>query len=173
MLRYIRFSRREVFLSRRRREYRRNRYPEEDKITFFWEGAVPAIYGGSQARGWIGAVTIDLHHSNLIWAESATYTTGHSNAGSVTHWTRPGITPASSWIPVRFVSAEPWRALQVKIIFKHVEFQTNIPVEMAKEHSNLSPETGIKFWMEDTDGRGMLLLSWWYWKVWAQRWSRA
>lgn len=51
MLRYIRFSRREVFLSRRRREYRRNRYPEEDEITFFWEGAVPAIHGGSQARG--------------------------------------------------------------------------------------------------------------------------
>ena len=30
-------------------------------------------------------------------AESATYTTAHSNAGSLTHWAGPGIEPASSW----------------------------------------------------------------------------
>ena len=36
------------------------------------------------------------------------YTTAHCNAGSLTHWARPGIEPASSWILVRFVSAEPW-----------------------------------------------------------------
>ena len=35
------------------------------------------------------------------------YTTAHGNARSLTHWMRPGIEPASSWIPVRFVSAEP------------------------------------------------------------------
>ena len=29
---------------------------------------------------------------------SVTYTTTHSNAGSLTDWTRPGIKPASSWI---------------------------------------------------------------------------
>ena len=29
---------------------------------------------------------------------SATYTTAHGNAGSSTHWARPGIEPASSWI---------------------------------------------------------------------------
>ena len=28
----------------------------------------------------------------------------HSNAGSVTHWVRPGIKPESSWFLVRFVS---------------------------------------------------------------------
>ena len=27
------------------------------------------------------------------------------------HWARPGIEPVSSWIVVRFVSAEPWREL--------------------------------------------------------------
>ena len=37
------------------------------------------------------------------------YITAHSNAGSLTHWARPGIEPASSWILVRFVSTEPWR----------------------------------------------------------------
>ena len=41
-----------------------------------------------------------------IWATSATYTTAHSNAGSLTHWARPGMEPMSSWIPV---GLEPWR----------------------------------------------------------------
>ena len=36
----------------------------------------------------------DLHH------------TAHSNAGSLAHWTRPGVEPASSWMLVRFVN--PW-----------------------------------------------------------------
>ena len=35
------------------------------------------------------------------------YTTAHGNAGSLTHRARPGIEPASLWMLVRFVSAEP------------------------------------------------------------------
>jgi len=42
-----------------------------------------------------------------IRAASATYTTAHSNARSLTHWARPGIKPTSSWIRVRFITAEP------------------------------------------------------------------
>ena len=42
-----------------------------------------------------------------IQMESVTYTTAHSNAESLTHWTRPGIEPASSWILVVFVTSEP------------------------------------------------------------------
>ena len=38
----------------------------------------------------------------------ATCTRAHSNSGSLTHWVRPEIEPASSWMLVRFVSAEPW-----------------------------------------------------------------
>jgi len=38
---------------------------------------------------------------------SATYTTANSNAGSLSHWARPGIEPASSWILVWFISAAP------------------------------------------------------------------
>ena len=34
-----------------------------------------------------------------IWAVSVTYTTAHSNTGSLTHWVRPGFEPVSSWIP--------------------------------------------------------------------------
>ena len=45
---------------------------------------------------------------------SVTYTTDHGkNARSLTHWLRPGIKPASSWILVRFVSTEPWWELLV------------------------------------------------------------
>ena len=39
-----------------------------------------------------------------IWAVPATYTTGHDNAGSLTHWARPGIKPMSSRILVRFLN---------------------------------------------------------------------
>uniref|UniRef100_A0A287B0R0 von Willebrand factor A domain-containing protein 8 n=1 Tax=Sus scrofa TaxID=9823 RepID=A0A287B0R0_PIG len=38
-------------------------------------------------------------------------TTAHSNAGSLTHWVRPGMEAVSSWMLVRFVSAEPQREL--------------------------------------------------------------
>ena len=39
-----------------------------------------------------------------IQAASATYTTGHGDAGSLTHWARPGIEPVSSWMLVGFVN---------------------------------------------------------------------
>ena len=39
-----------------------------------------------------------------IRAMSATYTTAHSNVGSLTHWARPGIEPTTSWFLVRFVN---------------------------------------------------------------------
>ena len=46
-----------------------------------------------------------------IRAASATYTTSHSNARSLTHLARPGIKPATSWFLVGFVSAVPQREL--------------------------------------------------------------
>ena len=36
----------------------------------------------------------------------------HSNARSLAHSVRPGIKPVSSWLLVRFVSAEPLQELQ-------------------------------------------------------------
>ena len=39
-----------------------------------------------------------------IRAVSATYTTAHSNAGSLTHWARPGIEPTTSWFLVGFIN---------------------------------------------------------------------
>ena len=35
------------------------------------------------------------------------YATAHSNPGSLTHSAEPGIEPTCSWMPVRFVTAEP------------------------------------------------------------------
>ena len=36
-----------------------------------------------------------------------TYITAHSNAGSATHWARPGIKPTTSWFLVWFISTAP------------------------------------------------------------------
>ena len=46
-----------------------------------------------------------------IWAVSATYARAYSNAGSLTHWARPGMEPATSWFLIRFISSAPWREL--------------------------------------------------------------
>ena len=52
--------------------------------------AAPEAYGSSQPH--------------QIWATSATYTTAHGNAGSLTHWGRPGSEPVSSWIVAGFLT---------------------------------------------------------------------
>ena len=39
-----------------------------------------------------------------IGAVSATYIKAHGNAGSLTHWARPGIKPLSSWMLVGFTN---------------------------------------------------------------------
>jgi len=62
-------------------------------------------YGSSQARGWTGAAANNLYHS-------------HSNTESLTHWARPGIEPASSWMLVGFITAEPRWELWDRSFFK-------------------------------------------------------
>ena len=81
-------------------------------LSFFaisWD--TPVAYGGSQARGLIGAVAAGLRqsHSNTRSKPYLRPTphTAHGNARSLTHWMRPGIKPEFSWILVRFVTAEP------------------------------------------------------------------
>ena len=63
--------------------------------------AAPAAYGGSQARGWIGAEATGLCQSH---SNADPYTTAHGNAGSLTHWARAGTEPATSWFLVGFVN---------------------------------------------------------------------
>ena len=55
-------------------------------------------YGSSQARDQIRAAAADLHHS-------------HGNTRSLTHWAKPGMVPKSSWILVRFITAESQQEL--------------------------------------------------------------
>ena len=94
-------------------------------LSFLSFRASPAAFGGSQARGPIGALAARLHcsHSNsgselCLWPTSqpqqrqiqvmsVTYTTAHGNARPLTHWAWPGIEPATSWLLVGFVSAAP------------------------------------------------------------------
>ena len=49
-----------------------------------------------------------------------TYTTAHSNAGSLTHWARPEMEPTTSWFLVRFVSTAPWWELPDGYILKWI-----------------------------------------------------
>ena len=53
-----------------------------------------------------------------IRAASVTYTTAQWNAGSLTHWVRPGIEPASSWMQARLVSTMPWWELPERYFSK-------------------------------------------------------
>ena len=54
-----------------------------------------------------GYTTATATQNVSFWAESATYTTAHGNARSLTHWVRPGIKPTSSCILVGFITVEP------------------------------------------------------------------
>ena len=81
-------------------------------LSFFFFRAAPAAHGGSQARGRIGAAAASLHHSHSHTGSQLRlppFGTAHGNAGSLTHWVRPGMEPASSWILVRCVTTEPWQ----------------------------------------------------------------
>ena len=65
-----------------------------------------AAYWGSQVRGSNQSPNrrpTPQPQQHGIQATSATYATAHGDAGSLTHWARPGIKPASSWTLVRFV----------------------------------------------------------------------
>ena len=46
-------------------------------------------------------------YSHSSAARSVTYATAHGNTRSLTHQLRPGIEPATSWILVSFITAEP------------------------------------------------------------------
>ena len=66
---------------------------------FFLLTAPPVADGSSWARDWIKA-TVQAYTTIIAvpdGAMAATYATAWGNAGSLTHWARPGIEPASSW----------------------------------------------------------------------------
>ena len=91
-------------------------------LSFFWGlfRASPVAYGNSQAKGRIRASAAGRHHSySNAGAMSATYTTAHGNAGSLTHRIKPGIEPTSSWILVRLIIPEPlWEFLSPPFLMR-------------------------------------------------------
>ena len=84
--------------------------------------ATPVAYGGSQANWRYSHWPTPKPQQGQIQAASVTYTTAHSNAGSLTHWLRPGIEPATSW-----VSAVPW--WELLFFFFFVWFKGNCDTE--------------------------------------------
>jgi len=54
-------------------------------LVFAFSMAAPEAYGDSEARGLIVAVPTPESQQRGIRATSATYTTAHGNAGSLTH----------------------------------------------------------------------------------------
>ena len=60
---------------------------------FFLFTTTPVSYGSSRDRGW----PVPYPWQSWIRAAPATYTTARGNMGSLTHWARPGIEPASLW----------------------------------------------------------------------------
>ena len=74
---------------------------------FTFSRAAPMSYGGFQARGLIGCCScrpMPQPQQRGMWATSGTYTTAHGNAGSLTHWARPGVEPTTSVFLVKFIN---------------------------------------------------------------------
>ena len=82
-------------------------------LFFYLFRAAPTAHGGSQGRGWIRAVAAILRHSHSNTRSELCLqpTTAHSDAGSLSHWARPGIELTTSWFLVGFVSTVPWQEL--------------------------------------------------------------
>ena len=84
--------------------------PHFNILLFCLFRAEPKAYGGSsESNQSCSCWPTPQPQQHGIQATSVTYTTAHGNAGSLTHWVRPGIEPVSSWRLVRFVSVEPWQ----------------------------------------------------------------
>ena len=73
---------------------------------------------GVKSELWLLAYTTATETWDEIQAMSATYITAHGNAGSLTHWMRPGIEPATSWVLVGFVNCWAMKGTPVQYIFK-------------------------------------------------------
>ena len=94
----------------------------------FWRGDAPMAYRSSLARGRIGVAACWPQPQQFgVRAASATYTTVHSSARSLTHWERPGIEPVSWWILVSFASGEPqWERQENLKLWINLRWQGSI-----------------------------------------------
>ena len=87
---------------RKKRNYNKSQF---FFLSFSLFRAAPAAYGGSQAPNQSRSHRpTPQPQQHGIQAMTATFSTAHGNASSLTHWARPGMEPASSWMPVRFIN---------------------------------------------------------------------
>ena len=93
-------------------------------FVFFLFRAIPIAYGSSQARGQIGATLQPQQHG--IQAMSVTYAAACGNVGSLTHWARPRIKPASSRILVRFLAHWATTELQKCLFLTEIFSPTSV-----------------------------------------------
>ena len=90
------------------------------RLFFLLFRATPVAWWSSQARGLNQSYSCQptpQPQQHRLRATSATCTTAHSNTGSLTHWARPGIEPASSWFLVDFVNL--WATKGTPKILRH------------------------------------------------------
>ena len=74
--------------------------------------STPAVHGGSEPRGRIRAVGASPRHShNNARSKPCLWPIPQLMATMILKPARPRIEPATSWILVGFVMAEPWREL--------------------------------------------------------------
>ena len=74
---------------------------------YLWQMEVPRL--GVQLELQLLAYATATARPDWSWISSVTYTTAQGNAGSLTHWARPGIKPETSWFPVGLISTVPQR----------------------------------------------------------------
>ena len=97
-----------------------------------------------------------------IRAASATYTTVHGNAGSLTHWAGPGIQPTSSWMLVAFINH--WATMgtpPTKKFFKKRKFKDQLKNSLTSLFHNslklsinkgMRKQTMVYPWMDIMEG---------------------
>ena len=108
-------------------------------LSFCLFRAAPTANGGSQAWG-------------PIWAVVASLRQGHSNAGSLTHWSRPGIEPTSSWMLVGFVNH--WAMTGISKVHIYLYSQPSI---------SIAPH------LVDSTSCSSHIVVCIYWKIWCSR----